>query len=111
MYIRGGYNVYPLQVEEVLRMHPEVSDVAVVGVPDPVLGEIGHAFVVPSDPTREVPSLTELRSWVLPALSDYKAPDRISFVSDIPRNSMGKVDRRILLKNAVSTDTEAKVGR
>ena len=56
LYIRGGYNVYPAEVEGVLGGHPDVAQVAVVGAPDPVLGEIGVAFVVPTDrasgPTR-----------------------------------------------------------
>ena len=48
MYIRGGYNVYPVEVEGVLAEHPAVGRVAIVGIPDPVLGEIGVAFVVPA---------------------------------------------------------------
>jgi acyl-CoA synthetase (AMP-forming)/AMP-acid ligase II len=102
MYIRGGYNVYPVQVEDVLRGHPAVADVAVVGVPDPVLGEIGHAFVIPADDgapagTASTATLAELRSWAVPTLSDFKAPDRLTVVPDLPRNAMGKVDRRALL--------------
>lgn len=95
MYIRGGYNVYPVQVEEVLRGHPAVADVAVVGVPDDVLGEIGHAFVV----TRggQPPTLAELREFAVGRLSDYKAPDRLTVIDELPRNAMGKVDRRRLL--------------
>ena len=102
MYIRGGYNVYPVQVEETLRKHPAVQDVAVVGIPDPVLGEIGHAFVVPVEGA--TPTLAELREWVMRDLSDYKAPDRLTVADTIPRNAMAKVDRRALLAQAHEED-------
>ncbi len=68
MYIRGGYNVYPAEVEAVLAEHPAVARAAVVGLADPVLGEVGGAFVVAADPTRE-PELAELADWC-------RAPDR-----------------------------------
>ena len=61
MYIRGGYNVYPIEVENVLAEHPKVVRAAVVGTPAPVIGEIGVAFVIPADPS-EPPTLAELRS-------------------------------------------------
>ena len=61
MYIRGGYNVYPLEVENVLAEHPDVATSAVVGVAAPVIGEIGVAFVVAADPTSP-PTLDELRA-------------------------------------------------
>ena len=60
MYIRGGYNVYPAEVEAVLALHPKVASVSVVGVPAPRIGEIGVAFVVPADPEKP-PTLEELR--------------------------------------------------
>jgi acyl-CoA synthetase (AMP-forming)/AMP-acid ligase II len=95
MYIRGGYNVYPAEVERVLSEHPAVADVAVVGVPDRVLGEIGVAFVVPGAETP--PALDELRAHCRKALADYKAPDRLELVDALPLTSMGKVDKRALL--------------
>lgn len=63
MYIRGGYNVYPIEVERVLGEHPAVAAVAVVGRPAPTIGEIGVAFVVPADPDAP-PTLDDLRAWV-----------------------------------------------
>ena len=63
MYIRGGYNVHPLEVENVLAEHPGVAQVAVVGVPAPVLGEIGVAFVVTAPRAGHRPTLDELRAW------------------------------------------------
>jgi acyl-CoA synthetase (AMP-forming)/AMP-acid ligase II len=94
MYIRGGYNIYPAEVESVLSAHPAVAQVAVVGTPDPVLGEIGVAFVVPA-PVSEV-SLADLRSWAAGSLADYKSPDRLVVVDSLPVTSMMKVDKRAL---------------
>jgi len=99
MYIRGGYNVYPAEVEHVLADHPRVGRVAVVGVPAPVIGEVGVAFVVPADPA-EPPSLEALRSWCHDRIADYKAPDRLRIVEGLPVTSMMKVDKRALAARA-----------
>ena len=95
MYIRGGYNVYPVEVEAALAEHPAVARAAVVGVPDPVLGEIGVAFVVPA-PGASLPTLDGLRAWCRDRLADYKAPDRLELVDELPVTSMHKVDKRAL---------------
>jgi acyl-CoA synthetase (AMP-forming)/AMP-acid ligase II len=95
MYIRGGYNVYPAEVEAALAEHPAVARAAVVGVPDTVLGEIGVAFVVPV-PGAEPPTLEVLRAWCRDRLADYKAPDRLELVDDLPVTSMLKIDKRAL---------------
>jgi acyl-CoA synthetase (AMP-forming)/AMP-acid ligase II len=96
MYIRGGYNVYPLEVENVLLEHPAVAKVAVVGLPAPVIGEIGVAHVVSADPAAP-PGLEELRHWVRERLADYKAPDRLELLDDLPLTPMLKVDRAALV--------------
>jgi acyl-CoA synthetase (AMP-forming)/AMP-acid ligase II len=96
MYIRGGYNVYPAEVEAALVEHPAVARVAVVGVPDPVLGEIGVAFVVPAGDAAP-PTLDALRVWCRDRLADYKAPDRLLLVDDLPVTSMLKIDKRALV--------------
>jgi acyl-CoA synthetase (AMP-forming)/AMP-acid ligase II len=101
MYIRGGYNVYPLEVENVLAEHPGVARVAVVGVPAPVIGEIGVAAVVPADPARP-PTLDDLRAWGQARLADYKAPDRLVVVDDLPLTPLLKVDK-IALRRAVAS--------
>jgi acyl-CoA synthetase (AMP-forming)/AMP-acid ligase II len=98
MYIRGGYNVYPAEVERVLSEHPAVAQVAVLGVPDPVLGEIGFAFVVAA--RGESPELGDLRTFCRAALADYKAPDRLVVVDALPLTSVGKVDKRSLAEDA-----------
>jgi acyl-CoA synthetase (AMP-forming)/AMP-acid ligase II len=99
LYIRGGYNVYPAEVEAVLGLHPAVEQVAVVGAPDPVLGEIGVAFVVVTAeavPVTEDALLAELRAAASGSLADYKAPDRVVVVDTLPLTSMMKVDKRAL---------------
>ncbi|MDQ1434702.1 MAG: hypothetical protein QOF59_1518 [Actinomycetota bacterium] len=98
MYIRGGYNVYPAEVERVLSEHPAIAQVAVLGVPDPVLGEIGLAFVVAA--RGESPELGDLRTFCRAALADYKAPDRLVVVDALPLTSVGKVDKRALAEDA-----------
>jgi acyl-CoA synthetase (AMP-forming)/AMP-acid ligase II len=95
MYIRGGYNVHPLEVENVLREHPGVATAAVVGVPAPVIGEIGVAFVVAVDPAAP-PSQEELQQWCAARLADYKKPDRVVLLAALPLTSMLKTDKEAL---------------
>nr|BFE38940.1 fatty acid--CoA ligase family protein [Actinomadura rugatobispora] len=95
MIIRGGENVHPLEVETVLAAHPEVADVAVVGVPDPRLGQTVAAFVVPADPGAP-PDPERLRTFVRAELSGFKVPAYWHVVTDLPRNANGKVLRRVL---------------
>lgn len=102
MYIRGGYNVYPLEVENVLAEHPGVERAAVVGSPAPVIGEIGVAFVTPTDP-RDPVTLAELRSWVSERLADYKAPDRLVVLDPLPLTAMMKIDKVELGRQAALT--------
>ncbi len=102
MYVRGGYNVYPVEVEAVLSNHPEVAAVAVVGVPDPVMGEVGVAVIVPSDPASP-PSVDALREFARSQLAAYKLPDRIESVAELPLTPGEKLDRRALTTAIVST--------
>jgi acyl-CoA synthetase (AMP-forming)/AMP-acid ligase II len=99
MYIRGGYNVYPIEVERVLSDLPAVAAVAVVGVEAPTIGEIGVAFVVPSDPAAP-PALDALRRHVRRELADYKAPDRLVLLGALPLTAMMKVDKAMLIRLA-----------
>jgi acyl-CoA synthetase (AMP-forming)/AMP-acid ligase II len=102
LYIRGGYNVYPAEVEDALGDHPDVDQVAVVGAPDPVLGEIGVAFVVLAEGSAPDPAalLAGLRDTVRASLADYKAPDRLIVADRLPLTSMMKVDKRALADRA-----------
>lgn len=107
MFIRGGYNVYPMEVEAVLVGHPGVVEVAVVPRPDDVMGEIGVAVVVPDD-TAAPPSLDELREFAADDLAHYKLPEAIRFVDALPRNSSDKVDRRALAAQELAPGTESE---
>ena len=95
MYIRGGYNVYPMEVEGVLQSHPEVQEAAVLGRPDEVMGEIGLAVVVPRDRANP-PTLEQLRAFGSATLARHKLPEALELVDALPRNSAGKIDRRWL---------------
>jgi acyl-CoA synthetase (AMP-forming)/AMP-acid ligase II len=95
MFIRGGYNVYPLEVEAVLSSHPGVAHVAVIPRPDPVMSEIGVAVVVPMDPAQP-PTLEDLRATASDKLAAYKLPEAIRIVDALPYTPMQKVDRRLL---------------
>jgi acyl-CoA synthetase (AMP-forming)/AMP-acid ligase II len=97
MYIRGGYNVYPVEVEAVLADHPLVREVVVVPRPDDVMGEIGVAVVVPIDPAVP-PSLEDLRRHGEARLARYKLPEAVHVVDEIPLTPMQKVDRRALAR-------------
>jgi acyl-CoA synthetase (AMP-forming)/AMP-acid ligase II len=98
LYIRGGYNVYPAEVESVLSAHRRVEQAAVIGVPDPVRGEIGVAFVVLSGgaPLDADELLGELRELCTRSLADYKAPDRVIVEPELPLTPMMKVDKAAL---------------
>jgi acyl-CoA synthetase (AMP-forming)/AMP-acid ligase II len=92
MYIRGGYNVHPGEVERALTVHPGVKQVAVVGRSAPVIGELGVACVVPADAAAP-PTLAELRTHLAGELADYKAPDELLVVDELPLTAMLKPDR------------------
>jgi acyl-CoA synthetase (AMP-forming)/AMP-acid ligase II len=95
MFIRGGYNVYPAEIEDLLARHPKVARVAVVGVQDAVFGEIGWAFVVPRRPA-EPPTLAELRAFVGAEAASFKRPDGLTLLGELPVNAMYKVDKHAL---------------
>jgi acyl-CoA synthetase (AMP-forming)/AMP-acid ligase II len=95
MYIRGGYNVHPLEIESVLMEHPGVAAVAVAPRPDDVMGEIGVAVIVPIDATAP-PTLEDLRSFASSRLAAYKLPEAILIVDALPITSMEKLDRTAL---------------
>jgi fatty-acyl-CoA synthase len=97
MYISGGENVYPAEVEAVLHEHPDVSDAAVVGVPDERWGEVGAAYVV-----ADRVSVDELLAWCEARLARFKVPKSIDLVDEIPRNGMGKVQKQELGKRELA---------
>jgi long-chain acyl-CoA synthetase len=93
MVVSGGVNLYPAESERALQQHPHVIDVAVIGVPDRDLGEALHALVVPTDPA---PDPAALDDWCREHLASYKCPRSYEFVGTLPRNVMGKIDKRAL---------------
>ncbi len=94
-YVRGGYNVHPMEVEAVLAEHPAVGAVAVVGRPDPVMGEVGVAVVVPAAGAAP-PDLAALRDFAAGRLARYKLPDDVVVTAALPLTAMDKLDRRAL---------------
>ncbi|HMG42602.1 MAG TPA: AMP-binding protein [Acidimicrobiales bacterium] len=98
LIISGGFNVYPREVEEVLRAHPAVDDAAVVGAPDPEWGERVCAFVVLADGNGDGDDLTDaaLVAWCDERLASYKRPRRWERIDEVPRNALGKVVRHVL---------------
>ena len=96
MYISGGENVYPAEVERVLRQHPAVEDVAVVGVPNEAWGEVGHAFIIKKNGYSI--DADDILNFCDGKLARYKLPKSISFISSFPRTTLGKVKKHILKK-------------
>ena len=94
MIVTGAENVYPVEVESALAEHPDVADVAVLGVPDPVWGEKVLAVVV----RRAGSSLTEeeLLAWARERLAGFKRPRSVDFADELPRNASGKLLKRVL---------------
>jgi acyl-CoA synthetase (AMP-forming)/AMP-acid ligase II len=89
MYISGGFNCYPAEVEKLLAAHPAIEMVAVVGVPDERMGELGKAFVVKRRGTEL--NETQVIAWARENMANYKVPRSVSFVDCLPQNAAGKV--------------------
>ncbi|WP_455280981.1 class I adenylate-forming enzyme family protein [Cupriavidus necator] len=96
MYVQGGFNVYPIEVENVLLRHPDVLMVAGIGVPDPVLGEVGRYYVVPKPGSQ--PSVESLIDYCRRLLADYKVPRQILFRDSLPMTPTGKIVKARLLE-------------
>ncbi|MEH6378348.1 AMP-binding protein [Streptomyces sp. KLMMK] len=93
MFVAGGFNVYPAEVERTLAGHPGIAEAAVVGVPDQRLGEVGKAYVVRRGGGPAV-SAEELIDWARHEMAAYKVPREVEFVPVLPRNASGKVLKR-----------------
>ena len=94
MFIVGGFNVYPAEVERLLSPHPDIAQVAVIGVPDERMGEVGCACVV----LRAGSVLTEkeLIAWARDNMANYKVPRQVRFMASLPVNASNKVDKKML---------------
>ncbi len=98
MFISGGANIYPAEIENVLAAHPAVAEAAVVAAPDPYWGEIGQAFVLPAQGAAV--TVADLETHCRARLAGYKVPRRFELVADFPRTAAGKIQKHRLLTRA-----------
>ena len=96
MIISGGENIYPIEVENALYSHPQVSDVAVIGIPDEKWGELVTAVVVGH--ANNALTEDEIIGYAKARIAAYKCPKKVIFVDDLPRNASGKILKRELRK-------------
>jgi HIP---CoA ligase len=101
MFIVGGFNAYPAEIENLLLRHPRIAQAAVIGVPDERLGEVGKAFVVlaPGPPIEPA----EIVEWARGEMANYKAPRSVEFLEALPLNATGKVVKDELRARATSS--------
>jgi acyl-CoA synthetase (AMP-forming)/AMP-acid ligase II len=95
MYIQGGFNVYPVEVENLLVQHPKVMFAAGIGVPDPVLGEVGRYYIVPKPGVAEITE-EEIKTFCRDNMADYKVPKQVVFRKELPLTPLGKVMKSTL---------------
>jgi len=104
MFIVGGFNAYPAEIENLLLRHPRIAQVAVIGVPDDRLGEVGTAFVVlePGPPVQP----DEIIEWARAEMANFKVPRTVEFLDALPLNATGKVMKEELRTHASSGTPE-----
>jgi HIP---CoA ligase len=100
MFIVGGFNAYPAEIEQLLLGHPEIAQAAVVGIPDDRMGEVGFAFVVPSAGTSPEPEA--IVAWARDRMANFKAPRHARVVESLPLNASGKVLKFELRERAIA---------
>jgi acyl-CoA synthetase (AMP-forming)/AMP-acid ligase II len=98
MFIMGGFNCYPAEIESLMFAHPEIAQVAVIGIPDARMGEVGMAFVVPKPGTTPTPDA--IVAWCREHMANYKVPRRVAIVDALPLNASGKVMKFVLRDRA-----------
>jgi acyl-CoA synthetase (AMP-forming)/AMP-acid ligase II len=106
LIISGGVNVYPKEVEDVLKTHPYIVDVAVVGVPHPEWGETVKAFIVPSQPIEDLAE--ECKRFLKGKIAEYKIPRLYEEISELPRNATGKVLKQVLKTRGIANENIAR---
>lgn len=105
MFIVGGSNTYPAEIERMIQAHPAVKQAVVVGVPDRRLGEVGFAFVELQ--AGQTMSAADLISYCRSGMADYKVPRYVEFITDFPRTTTGKLQRFVLAERARDTQQRA----
>ncbi|WP_227937907.1 class I adenylate-forming enzyme family protein [Alkalihalobacillus deserti] len=103
LVIRGGYNIYPGEIEEVFYTHPNVMEVAIIGMPDTVLGEVSCAAVTLKPNTAT--TVEELEHFIRNQVADYKVPDHLVIVDELPRTPSGKVMKFVLRDSLLNEKT------
>ena len=101
MFINGGFNAYPAEIESLMLAHPDIGQVAVVGAPDARLGEVGYAFVVAA--TGASPDPAAIISWCREEMANYKCPRHVEVIEALPLNASGKVLKYELRDRAVAS--------
>jgi len=99
MFIVGGFNAYPAEIENILLRHPDVAQAAVIGVPDARLGEVGTAFVVPRSPAASSAAIID---WCRDQMANYKVPRAVELVDELPINATGKIVKDLLRERVVT---------
>ena len=94
MIIRGGYNLYPLEIEEIYYKHPSILEIAIVGLPDTVLGETSCAAIVLKPGRWE--EVETMKAFIKGKVADYKVPDRVVFLDSLPKTASGKIKKDAL---------------
>jgi acyl-CoA synthetase (AMP-forming)/AMP-acid ligase II len=100
MFIMGGFNCYPAEIESLMFSHRDIAQVAVIGVPDERMGEVGKAFVVPR--AGAALSAGAIVGWCRENMANYKVPRYVEVVDELPMNASGKVMKYVLRERAGS---------
>lgn len=115
MYISGGSNIYPREIEEKILLHPDIDEVAVLGVPDPLWGEVGVGVCVARSGVAA--ATIDLKAWLEPKMARYKVPKRFVFWEEMPKSAYGKITKKLIREElarrgdiAVSENGEAPGG-
>ena len=106
MFIVGGSNTYPAEIERMLQSHDAVNQAVVVGVPDQRLGEVGYAFIGLEDDKSA--DAAELTTFCRRMMADYKVPRYFEFVAEFPKTTTGKIQRSVLLAEAAKSVEESR---
>lgn len=105
MFISGGSNIHPREIEEKLLLHPDVAECAVLGMPDPKWGEIGVAICVARDGAQP-----DMEAWLGPKIARYKLPKRFLFWEALPKSGYGKITKKLVREELIRRDNEAGNG-